>query len=296
MGKFYPEIYAAILNTGHGPASFLPFLKDHQEMAAKRPPHCDYEAVIASPWQDWDMDVVLKKMGVNVWDFHALVGFESIKSTSGQFQYGSSLRVDLTQGFGKYLSSLRRGRLGESDLLRNTRVLGRMCGPMRFAADCRDHKLLDRLIQWKVSRYDLDAPWANSTRGLYEYISGLKDPSFQGVISALYAGDELLAVNFGMRSQRIFNGMMMAFNPEYTKYSVGQLLLYYMISGYRHMQFDILDVGLDDCQFKRTVVNSRVPVVKGTCRVHTLKERIKSIGWLYRGLFPLVQMGRRFIV
>ena len=293
VGKFCPHIHVAVFSSSEEVIGFLPFLWDQEHAAAKRIPFCDFEAIISHPDRRWDIDMIMKKIGLKSWNFDAIASYETIKYKGNKPLVRGSPRIDLSQGFEKYLASLKHGKVGDRDLMRQQRVLERTVGPVRFVPHCDDMEVLRQLVRWKVRRHNREEEWERLSLNLFEDVFLLKDPSFQGILSAVYADRQLLAVNFSIKSQGIFKGMMMTFNPEFVKYSVGKLLFYYLISEYKTFDYAIFDLGPGEYLYKQDFSNSVLLTIKGTFEVDTLKARIKSNKWLYQGLFPIVRIARK---
>lgn len=289
VGKFCPDVYVSLLHNGKDLCGFFPFRKDRGGLIAKAIEFCDYEAIISSPHQYWNVDEILKKSGLSGWQFNSIVDFKNLKITDGNYKIILSLRADLTGGFEKYQTSLKNGRIKDRELSRQLRVLQRTIGPIRYIPVCSDIEVLRQALTWKTIRHNRDTEWEKMALGLLEYIYCLEEPSFSGALSALYVGDNLLAANFGIRYQGIMHGWMIAFNPNFPKYSPGIILLHYLLAQLDSLQCGILDFGRANSQYKHTLSNTSVPVMVGTVRTHTLKERIKPIHWIHRGIFYFVK-------
>jgi len=177
-------------------------------------------------------------------------------------------------------------------LMRKKKALERAMGPIHFVADSNDTRLIRQLMDWKVLRYRQETGWGKLHVDLFEYIQHLKHPRFQGVLSAIYAGDRVLAINYGIRYHRILKGMVMSFDPEFEKYSLGHLLLYFMITQYEALDYNVLDFGPGEHPKKEDFTNSALPVIQGTFNADSFKERVKSIRWLYRSVLPLARSRR----
>ena len=176
--------------------------------------------------------------------------------------------------------------------MRKKRAIERKLGAVSFVPDARDPKLIQQMTDWKVLSYKQEMDLGKLRTDLFEYIHQLEVPSFRGIISALYAGNQVLAIHFGIRYQHVLKGMVVSFNPEFEENSVGLLLLYHLIKEYEALDYNVLDFGPGEHSYKVNFTNSEVPVIQGTLRIDSLKQRVKSIRWLYRSLRPLAQIGR----
>jgi CelD/BcsL family acetyltransferase involved in cellulose biosynthesis len=88
---------------------------------------------------------------------------------------------------------------------------------------------MDTLVQWKSQQYcrvgAADIFKLRWTRELLDRIQVLDKPHFAGRLSALYAGDKLVAAHLGMRSERVWHWWFPAYDLAYAKYSPGIHLL-----------------------------------------------------------------------
>jgi CelD/BcsL family acetyltransferase involved in cellulose biosynthesis len=295
-GNTLSNIFVIVLYNNNGPVGLLPFAKHQGLSVAKRIHLCQYEAIISSPSQFWNMNKILRKSGLEAWEFKYLADFGNIKSKRGWFEKIDSPRVDLTNGYEKYLDYQNHRKISYENLMYKRRLLERRIGSIRFVPTCNDVGILHRTLSWKADQFDCNSDWLKWTTGMLEYIYFLKNSSLSGVLSTLYAGDDLVAAIFSLRSQGIMYLSIISFNPSFSKYSPGLLLLYYLISELHTFQCRILDFGPGaEQKYKWDFSNSTFPVISGNFEVSSIKKKIKSINWLYQGLLPLVRSGRKII-
>ena len=295
VAKYCPDIYVALLINENRLAGFLPFQKDKQLNAAQSILLCNYEGIISLPDQYWDIDFILRKMGLNSWNFKTIVNFEKIKSKLNNFQTFNSSLVDLNCGLDEYWTYIKSKKIGLKTLITNRRELENKIGPIRFVPYCNELKLLHQLLQWKITRHDSSVEWVNLITKILEDIYNLNDPLFKGILSALYAGDELLAVQYTFRYKNNLGGVLKAFNPNFTKYSVGKLLLQEVINNHEKLEYNIFDLGPGVFQYKQDFSNRLLPIIKGTFILNSFKERIKSINWLYQSLLPFARIKGKIV-
>ncbi len=293
VGNFDPNIHAVILREGKDILGFLPFFKDQKQLLASSIEFCYYQAIIGPPKQCWDIEEIFKKSGIRIWQFKALVDFEYIRSKRGKFEKISTARVDLTSGFEKYQDTMKYKKISYGNLRRKQQLLKRNVGPIRFVPFCNDAGVLHQILDWKISQFNRDLTWAKSVREVSEKLFYLKNDSFSGIVSALYAGDELLAGIFNLRYQGIMQAFIISHNQIFSKYSPGLILSYYLINELHTFQCKILDWGEGKQNYKWDFANSSLPIIQGNFKMDSLKEQIKSVNWLYKGLRPFVQIERK---
>ncbi|MFC1510456.1 GNAT family N-acetyltransferase [Candidatus Omnitrophota bacterium] len=291
VSEFIPNIYVALLYEGNSLVGFLPYLKDEEQSTARIIEFCDYQAIIGSTSHKWDMNDIFKKVGLKTWQFRALTNFENIKLDKKSSEKMESVLVDLTDGFEKYLEDQKQKhkKSGFKEILYKQRLIERKIGPIRYVSDCKDKEVLNSMLRWKIDRHNRDADWIKLATGMLDRIFYLKNSTLSGVLSALYAGDALIGATFCIRSQGIMQGWINSFNPEFSKYSPGLLLVYYQIAELQTLNCNILDFGPGKGQYKWDFANSSRQFIRGSFATNSLKENIKSINWLYKRLKPIVR-------
>ncbi len=295
VAKYYPDLYLAILYKDNIVSGFLPFKKDHRNLVAKPIRFCNYEGIISSPEQYWDMNLILKLMGLRSWEFDAMVNFKNISSIRGEHKPSNSFNIDLTCGLEEYWNFIKNKKIELKTLITKQRSLENKVGALRFVASCDEIEVLYQFVKWISDRYKHDAAWLKETTSVLELIYQLKDPLFKGILSALYAGDELLAVNFALRCHEKLGGIFMAFNPNFPKYSVGIILLHELINNHKALGYNIYDLGPGNYQYKQDYSNRIVPIIEGDIRIDSLKEKIKSVDWLHQSLLPIARLKGKIV-
>jgi len=292
VGKFCKDVYVAQIYDKDELIGFLPYLRNQEKSSAQTIDFCDYQAIIGPMSQCWNAEIILKKIGLHSWDFNSLVDFKNIQSQSGQIEARGAMRVDLRSGYENYLLAKREVRIKFEGLARKKRLIESKFGPLRFVPMCQERKVMHRMLSWKSIRHNRDSAWTKLATDLLEHFCYSNQSSINGVLSALYAENELLAVFFGMRHQGILHSLVCSYNPDFEKYSPGLILWKNLIAQHKELQYNILDFGPSDHRYKRYFANSTLPIITGSFKEVTLKEEIKSVKWLYQGLRPIVQMAR----
>jgi CelD/BcsL family acetyltransferase involved in cellulose biosynthesis len=175
----------------------------------------------------------------------------------------------MTHGFAGYLAEMaglansmdKKVRPG-GELAKKLRLLNRDHGEVRFVSDCRDMAVLSAIFDWKAQRFSAGkrTPWVQS---VVEALYATRTADFSGVVSALYAGDRLVAAHFGVQSDRTLYHWFPAFNPEFGKYTPGRLLIYFLLENLVAMRCDVLDFGPGGEKYKEYFNNSTIPVHRG---------------------------------
>src|SRR5690606_24050749 len=119
-------------------------------------------------------------------------------------------RIDLDQGFDAYWNGRRNAfRSWTSQLERKARKLAREIGPLRFVWHANNARVAAALTAWKRRQLSgatgpnaFALPWF---AGLLDRVVQTQSPGFSGALSALYAGETLVAAHLGMHNARLMS-------------------------------------------------------------------------------------------
>jgi CelD/BcsL family acetyltransferase involved in cellulose biosynthesis len=220
------DVEVAVLEEGGELAGFFPYQRSHGDVA--RPVGgrlSDFHGVVVRADVAWNAEQLLRSCRLKAWHFdHLLASQEPLRPYHRLVE--DSPYVDLSGGFAACVA--RRGRQGDNafpHIARKSRKLEQQAGPLRFEADTRDPRVFDIMVQWKTAQYlrtnvtDVFAfPW---TRALLERIFCCRSEAFAGELCALYAGDRLAAVHFGMRSYAVLHLWFPSYDTAWAKFSPG---------------------------------------------------------------------------
>jgi CelD/BcsL family acetyltransferase involved in cellulose biosynthesis len=98
------------------------------------------------------------------------------------------------------------------------------------------------------------------TRELVARILSEDTPHFAGRLSALYAGDQLLAAHMGMRSERVWHWWFPVYDQAAGKYSPGGILLLRVAEAAAAEGALALDLGKGDDPYKQSFADSDAPI------------------------------------
>jgi CelD/BcsL family acetyltransferase involved in cellulose biosynthesis len=86
---------------------------------------------------------------------------------------------------------------------------------------------------------------------------------FAGMLSALYAGGELVAAHMGMRSRTCWHYWYPAFDPRLARYQPGLVLLLEMARHAADLGVTRIDLGAGDEHYKVRLANASDLVARG---------------------------------
>ena len=276
------DVRLAVLRDGDRIVGFFPFQRNW--LGIGKPvggPLSDYHGLIIEPGTEVNVRALLRACGLVVWDFNHLVAsqkaFEPYRKATDESPY-----MDLSRGYESYVAERRDAGTREiTEALRKRRKLEREVGPVRFEAEVADPRVLAELAKWKSQQY-IGSGLVNVfgfgwTLRLLERIHRMQGPGFAGVLSALYAGDALLAAHMGMRSRTVWHYWFPAYGQEFARYSPGLILLLDMAQYAPTLGIRAIDLGKGDSRYKRSLMSGSVPLMEGSAQRPSLVARLRKL-------------------
>ena len=277
-----PEVTVAVLETpGQAPA-FLPL---HRDGSIARPVGLrasDFSGVIAAPGYTWSPESVIRSCGLSGWDFTNIV--TSDQTMQPHFRaFADSPFADLSEG---YEAFARDRSTSGSDLVKSVaqkaRKMEREVAPMRFEAHVLDRRALTLLYEWKAAQRArtntidvLSTPWM---REMVERMLEDNTDTFGGLLSVLYAGDQVAAAHFGMRSETVWHYWFAAYNHELQRYSPGLIILLEMLKAAPTLGIRTLTLGQGDEAYKLRFATGSTQLASGSVDCH-LTRRLTNAIW-----------------
>lgn len=260
------DVYVGVIEEGREVVGFFPFQRGAE---AEGEPLArgitDFQGAVIARAARWTAPQLIAGCGLRKWCFEHLVS-EQEPFVPYHRRTWPSPHVDLSAGFEAYLEERRR----DSRLIRKLAAAGRRLerelGPLRFVAEVRDAAVLDRLLDWKWGMYPPreDFSWV---RELLERLLLIRGEDFAGSLSALYAGDELVAAHMGMRSRRVLHYWFPSYDRRFARHSPGLLLLLHLARHARRLSIERIDLGLGDEPYKLRFMNGATRVAGGCVRL-----------------------------
>lgn len=288
------DVRVAVLEDGGEVVGFFPF---QRRWAMGRPAGgrlSDHHGVIAATGLSWDWAQLLRACGLGYWQFDHLPAWQR---PPGHHPMAISPGLDLSGGYEAYLQRrIASGARRLAELPRKARKLAREVGPLRFEAHSRQADVLRTVILWKsrqcrrTGASDCFAQkWA---RELVERVAATDETHFGGRLSALYAGDELVAAHFGMRSRTVWHWWFPVYSHAHAPYSPGALLLVRVAQAAAREGHVLLDLGKGPEAYKSSFADTGQALVEGCivrpAAVTSLRSARKNLGrWLRHS--PLAQ-------
>jgi CelD/BcsL family acetyltransferase involved in cellulose biosynthesis len=226
VGRFRPDSRVAIITEGQRITGFFPFEERRFGLGV---PISGWlspcQGLIRAPGSEWGARELLRGCQLAAWKFDNLI-FDQKSCTSFHVRTVPSPVIELTAGFEAYYAALRaKAPRFCRELERKTRKLSREVGELRAVSAAQDLSALRTLMAWKSSQYRrtnhfdrFQQPWI---AGLLETILATQTDSLSGVLSVLYAGDQPVAAQFGLRASHLLVGWFTGYDARFSKYSPG---------------------------------------------------------------------------
>jgi CelD/BcsL family acetyltransferase involved in cellulose biosynthesis len=282
-GAVRPGLRVAVLEEESRAVGFFPF--ERNWLGEGRPAGgrlSDYHGVIATPETHWSVAELLRACGLVSWRFDHLPVSQKPFAAYSRLE-AISPALDLSQGFEAYRGQRRQdGSLWLLQLERKARKMARELGPLRFEAHAQEPALLERVLAWKSAQCQrtgtVDFFALRWTRELVERIAAERGASFGGVLSALYAGDELVAAHLGMRSERVWHWWFPVYDRAFARYSPGGILLLRVAEAAAKSGASLLDLGRGEDAYKESFATSGAVLLEGCATAGGVIPGVRRLG------------------
>jgi len=277
------DVEVAVLHRDADLVGFFPFQRARRNVG--RPVGgrvSDYHGVIARRGTSWGADELVRACDLATWGFDH-VPIDQCAFVPYQRVTDLSPYLDLTSGFEAYRAML--GRSGANELrqtMRKARKLEKEVGPLRFEPCEQAPEVLRALLAWKTAQYRrtrstdvFSFPWVVE---LLRRLLKEQEAAFSGVLSALYAGDQLISVHMGMRSYGVLHWWFPTYNPRCGAYSPGRILLAKLAQHARDLGIRRIDLGRGVAGYKRRAMSGAVTVAEGSVDLRPVVRHVRE-GW-----------------
>lgn len=263
-----PDVRVALMEDTTGVVGVLPFQGRRGQGEPVGAPMSDHHGVICAPGTRWDWNELLRATRLAYWQFDHLPLTQAPPgpATTGQAE---SPGMNLADGFEAY----KRRRIAAGfkhfrEIARNARRLADEVGPLRFEPHLLDDRtVFDTVLRLKSRQcrvsgsHDFFAEaWI---RELAERIWQTQRPELAGRLSALYAGDTLVAAHLGMCSERTWHWWFPVYNKAQARRSPGTQLLLRAAEAAACQGHLLLDLGKGEDSYKRLFADCSLPLAEG---------------------------------
>ena len=102
---------------------------------------------------------------------------------------------------------------------------------------------------------------------------------FSPVVSALYAGDTIASIHYGMRSRTLLHGWFPAYNVALARYSPGMLHWIETIKAAKSTGIHRIDLAAGHERYKQRLVTGATKIAQGTVDVRASTRAIRRTWW-----------------
>lgn len=229
----------------------------------------DCQAVIHEPGVDWRVGQLLRACRLPVWEFDHLLADQRQFWPYHTVQT-SSLIMDLSGGYDAYLAERKQAtRASFTKMFQKRRKMAKDLGPLRLAYDIPpdDHAPMETLKAWKSRQYRRTGHFDRfATPWIVKVVDRLRqstDPECRGTLTALYAGDRLIAADFGLRGRGVLAGWFTAYDPEIRTYGPGIHLITMLAEAAAADGVRYVDMGKGESEFKARLCSWKLPLAEG---------------------------------
>lgn len=239
----------------------------------------DYQAVLSDAERPVSIVSLLRAADVGRLQFHSWL---NPSADLGPHVYGEveASIADFSQGQASFLNELKSQSSTIARHPQKTRKLMREIGPLRLDLNCQDPSVLDWVIAKKREKYAnsgvvdfFGVPW---TRNLMKKIFNTQTVEFGGLLSALYAGDHLVAAHFGMRRGSTLHYWYPVYDRSYRVYSPGTQLFLEIVNRAQELEIQKIDFGYGEDPYKTKLTNRRFKVARGCIDFNRLRSSYKK--------------------
>jgi CelD/BcsL family acetyltransferase involved in cellulose biosynthesis len=279
-----PNVEIAVIEDGGRIVAFFPFERIFRSLGEPVGGLLsDYHGLVSAGGLNADfarLDL-LRACKLIAWDFSRLPASQS-RFHGQTHAMIASPQIELPDGYPAYAE--RKRACGSNLIDRSAylaRRLGREIGPLRYVAHETDRRILDHILSWKSAQYERtgkpDIFRASWTRALVSAIHDAQTEGFAGVLSTLYAGDQLIAGHFGMRSRDSWHYWLPSYNRDFSKYSPGLILILKMAESAAQFGVRMIDLGAGMSQHKARLATGSVMLSAGSIELSTWRSMRRNV-------------------
>jgi CelD/BcsL family acetyltransferase involved in cellulose biosynthesis len=261
-------VFVAVIRDGDREVGFFPFERvTRRRGCAVGLGINDFQGVILAEGVTLDARRLLSACELSTLSYDHWLNEGTLADQHHESEHGSPF-IDLRGGFDAYYQ--RRLRNGATRLKRarqTMRRLQREVGDVRIELEDRDSESWDKLWLWKRAQYERSGaidvtrvPWIWQ---VLEQARQHQSETFAGRVMSLRAGDQTLAIHFGLQSRKRVHWWFPAYDVAFGRYSPGLLLLLEAARELAAIGCTRIDLGRGDEPYKGSVTLDHCLVGEG---------------------------------
>lgn len=303
VSQVLPHVEIAIARHGQKVLAILPFVRKRRLDAAPVGAGVnDAHGLLADSEYPFSFTQFLHKCGLRSFAFHA-----APPDSPGVQRYemgrGRSFLADLTVDPLGYEHHLRQTSSTIDRQGQKSRRLAREVGPLRLEYDCRRTDLIEYLIKLKGLQYQrthtfniLAVDWIGK---LLVKLHGFEEPRIRGLLSVLFAGDQPVALHYGMLDGDLLHYWFPVYDERYAYGSPGTQMFLDIAREAASRGVRAIDMGYSEQAYKFKLTNVITEMSYGLVdpspfRRHlhrrrlSLRQQLKGL-WFKEAIKPIVR-------
>lgn len=296
IGRVRRDVQIALWRDGREVRAILPFHRRCCDVGMPiAGPLSDYQALIAEPGIGLAGERIIRDCRLSAFDYRYWLA-DRLPAGAHHRDSGNSPYLDLGNGFAAYVEQRRAAGVSElQKTFKKRRKLEREVGPLRLVAESDDDRLLAAMMRWKGEQFErtnhvrtFDIGWIVA---VINAVRQQQNAHFRGTLSGLYAGDELVAVHFGMRTQRVWHYWFPTHNADFAQYSPGMILALAIAEHAAGIGIERIDLGKGDTRFKTSLGSSALQVEGGYFAGRSLPSMLRHTRFAFEQQFERLPIG-----
>jgi CelD/BcsL family acetyltransferase involved in cellulose biosynthesis len=268
VGRFRSQARVAVLTEGQAVMGFFAF--ERRGLGLGVPiggwlSGC--QGLVHLPGAEWNPRELLRGCGLAAWQFDNLITDQQAFKP-----YEAAIRpspiIDLADGFEAYYAKLWvKSHRFCRELARKSRKLGREVGEVRIVIDSGEGDILRTLMAWKSEQYRrtrqvdrFERPWVGD---LLQALLAARGEHVDGLLSVLYADDQPVAAQFGLRAGNLLAGWFTGYDIRFAKYSPGMIHLMKMAEQLASVGIHTIYMGKGARRYTQAFKSNDVLVAEG---------------------------------
>jgi CelD/BcsL family acetyltransferase involved in cellulose biosynthesis len=260
VGRLRPDTAVSVIRKGTKIVGFFPHQRRPLRFArAVGAPFSDGHGIVATDGAGLNGPEVLGLAGLGAFRFTNLIDPEGCFRTA---------RCEMTETFmtwisdqpGETLRNLRQTHTNHAKKMRRVyRQVDDEQGGWRLEIDCRNEAIFRRLIALKSEQFVrtglhdvLASPFA---RAMLDQLWKSPMPGLRGQLSVLWFSDQPVAMEYNLVSGDYMSGWLIAYEPDYQRYSPGLILAEELIGTLPNIGIRIYDKGISYGRYKKYTSN-----------------------------------------
>ena len=300
VGAAREDAFVAEISENGEPRAFLPFHLCRGGVAKPIGGHLsDYHGLIADRDFAPPAEELLAACNLSAYDFNHAPADQPVLA-DGAVVRSVSPRIDLSDGAEVWRARLSKsGRHAVKDTQRRMRKLAREHAEVRFVYNDRREETWRSLVEMKNAALgqnqpggapSIDAGWVGE---VFRTLRAIDAPAFGGALSAVFAGERLIAAHFGLRSDRTWCWWFNTYDPAFAGFAPGLITILEAVEIAPKKGLQAIDFGRGAQSYKTRLATDERALCEGSiARRRTHAGRLRAVQKTALRLADAAPLGR----